>query len=51
MRTFRRILHATDFSPASRPAFKKAVELASADRAELLIVHVLPVLPLQPAMS
>ena len=47
-RAFRRILHPSDFSPASRPAFRKAVELAKASRAELLLVHVLPVLPLIP---
>jgi nucleotide-binding universal stress UspA family protein len=44
----RRIVHPTDFSPASRPAFRKAVELAKTNRAELTIVHVLPVLPLLP---
>ncbi len=42
----RRILHPSDFSLASRAAFKKAVELAKASRAELLVVHVLPPLPL-----
>ena len=42
----RRILHPTDFSPASRAALKKAVELAKASRAELTIVHILsPVMP------
>jgi nucleotide-binding universal stress UspA family protein len=42
----RRILHPTDFSPASRGAFTKAVKLAKADRAELVIAHVLaPVMP------
>lgn len=42
----RRILHPTDFSAASRPAFKKAMELAKASRAKLTIVHVLsPVMP------
>lgn len=46
MRIFRRILHASDFSPASRPAFTKAVEMARANRAELLLVHVLPPMPL-----
>lgn len=40
MATFRRIVHATDFSPASRAALAKAVELARAARAELTIVHV-----------
>jgi nucleotide-binding universal stress UspA family protein len=37
----RRILQPTDFSPASRAAFKKAVAMAKADRAELLLAHVL----------
>jgi nucleotide-binding universal stress UspA family protein len=37
----RRILHPTDFSSASRTAFKKAVAMAKADRAELLLAHVL----------
>ena len=42
----RRILHPSDFSAASGAAFKKAVELAKASRAELAIVHVLsPVMP------
>lgn len=41
-----RILHPTDFSPASRPAFARAIRLARSDRAELVIAHVLaPVLP------
>ena len=37
-----RILHPTDFSPASRAAFAKAVQLAKKDRSELVIAHVLP---------
>ena len=42
-----RILHATDFSPASRGAFAKAVELAKANRAELYLAHVMsPVIPM-----
>lgn len=42
----RRIMHPTDFSPASSAAFVKAVEMAKANRAELTIVHVLsPVMP------
>jgi len=42
----RRILHPSDFSTASQAAFKKAVELAKASRAELTIVHILsPVMP------
>jgi nucleotide-binding universal stress UspA family protein len=47
-RRFRRILHPSDFSPAARPAFRKALELAKANRAELLVAHVLPPLPLYP---
>src|SRR6266542_1100462 len=43
----RRILHPSDFSTASRAAFARAVADAHADRAELLLVHVLPaVMPL-----
>ena len=34
MSRIRRILHATDFSPASRGAFMKAVELAKANGAD-----------------
>jgi nucleotide-binding universal stress UspA family protein len=41
----RRILHPTDFSPASRPAFRRAVELAKIYRARLLVAHVLSLLP------
>ncbi len=41
MRLYRRILHPTDFSKASRPAFERAVALAKKDRAELLLVHVM----------
>ena len=44
-----RILHPTDFSPASRPAFTKAVTLARKDRSELVIAHVLP--PVLPAVD
>lgn len=45
--TFRRIVFATDFSPASRAAFRFAVNLARGERARLTIVHVLPsVVPL-----
>ena len=39
---FRRILFATDFSAASRPALGKALRIAREWRGELLIVHVLP---------
>jgi nucleotide-binding universal stress UspA family protein len=37
----KRILHATDFSAASGPAFRAALDMARRDRAELLILHVL----------
>src|SRR5437588_563620 len=46
MARIRRIVHPTDFSPASGRAFKKAVELAKDDNAALVIVHVLPALPI-----
>jgi nucleotide-binding universal stress UspA family protein len=43
----RAILHATDFSTASRPAFAKAIELSRADRSPLLVLHVLnPMVPM-----
>jgi nucleotide-binding universal stress UspA family protein len=42
----RRILYPSDFSPASRPAFKRAVELARSLRGQLLIVHVIGPPPL-----
>ena len=48
MRPIRRILHPTDFSAASRPAFRKALELAKASRAQLLVAHVLSLLPVMP---
>jgi nucleotide-binding universal stress UspA family protein len=42
----RRILCASDFSSASQPAFARAVDLAKAYRAELIVAHVLtPSLP------
>jgi nucleotide-binding universal stress UspA family protein len=37
----RRILHPSDFSTASRPAFARAVATAKAERAELLLMHVM----------
>lgn len=40
MAPMRRILHATDFSGASRRAFDAAVELARRDRARLHVLHV-----------
>jgi nucleotide-binding universal stress UspA family protein len=45
---FRRILHPSDFSPASQAAFKVAVATAKTHRAQLLVVHVLPPAPLVP---
>jgi nucleotide-binding universal stress UspA family protein len=46
MARLRRIVHATDFSPASGPAFRKALEVAKDNGATLVIVHVLPALPM-----
>jgi universal stress protein A len=36
-----RVLYATDFSPASAPAFARALAAARAERSELAIAHVL----------
>jgi nucleotide-binding universal stress UspA family protein len=41
MARIRRILHPSDFSKASGAAFAKAVELAKANRSELVLLHVL----------
>jgi nucleotide-binding universal stress UspA family protein len=41
VRRARRILHASDFSRASGAAFAQATEMARANRAELLLAHVL----------
>jgi nucleotide-binding universal stress UspA family protein len=41
MPQLRRIMHATDFSSASSAAFKRAVAMAKADRAQLIIAHVM----------
>jgi nucleotide-binding universal stress UspA family protein len=47
MSRIRRILHPTDFSKASAAAYKRAVDMAKGNRAELLLVHVLaPAVPL-----
>ena len=47
MGKIRRIMHPTDFSKASGAAFARAVEMAKADRAELLVAHVLtPAIPM-----
>jgi universal stress protein A len=40
MPELRRILHPTDFSPASRPALARAVALAKASRGRLTVLHV-----------
>jgi nucleotide-binding universal stress UspA family protein len=40
MKRIRRIMHATDFSPVSRAAFARAMDLARTSRAELTLVHV-----------
>ena len=43
----RRIVHASDFSRASAPAFAKAVEFAKKHRAELRLLHVVdPMMPM-----
>jgi len=47
MSAARRILHPTDFSPASRAAFRRALDLARAGRGEVVLVHVLaPAMPM-----
>jgi nucleotide-binding universal stress UspA family protein len=47
MSRIRAIVHPTDFSRASRPAFKRAVEMAKDRRAQLFVVHVLaPAVPM-----
>jgi nucleotide-binding universal stress UspA family protein len=47
MSRIRRILHPTDFSRASAAAYRRAVDMAKGNRAELLLVHVLtPAVPL-----
>jgi nucleotide-binding universal stress UspA family protein len=47
MKRFRHVLHASDFSSASRPAFDRALGLAKSNRAALTIVHVIsPIVPL-----
>ncbi|HEY7037901.1 MAG TPA: universal stress protein [Methylomirabilota bacterium] len=41
MPRLRRILHATDFSRASTPALRWAIDLARANRGQLLVLHVM----------
>jgi len=44
---YKRILHPTDFSSASRRALARAVQMAKSDRSQLWIVHVMaPPLPI-----
>jgi nucleotide-binding universal stress UspA family protein len=43
----KRILHPSDFSAASRPAFRKAIEMAKKNHAALELLHVMtPVVPI-----
>jgi nucleotide-binding universal stress UspA family protein len=47
MSGFRTIMYASDFSAASRPAFRTAMDFARVTRARLLVTHVLaPVVPI-----
>lgn len=41
MKKIRRIMHPTDFSGASSAAFRRAVDMAKTNTAELLLVHVI----------
>ena len=41
MPRMRRVLHPSDFSPASRPAYRKAVDLVKVLHGELVLVHIL----------
>lgn len=45
MARMRRVMMASDFSPASRAAFARAVELARANRATLLLMHAVTLPP------
>jgi len=49
MLPLRRIVCPTDFSPAARKAVDEATQLGLHYQAELVIVHVLPVLPALPS--
>lgn len=44
---WKHILFATDFSPASRQAFTYALSLAEENQAELTLLHMVPLVPLQ----
>ena len=48
MSQIRRILHPSDFSRASSPAFALAVDMAKTHGAELLVIHVLAPLAIPP---
>lgn len=43
MSRIRRVLFASDFSPASKPAFRKALEVTAALHAELILMHAMPI--------
>lgn len=45
MAKIRTVMVASDFSSASRAAFERAVELAKANRARLLVMHALALVP------
>lgn len=47
---FKKILCPTDFSATARPAVESAVELATTFGGEVLLVHVVPIVP-QPLVS
>jgi nucleotide-binding universal stress UspA family protein len=48
----KRILHPSDFSAASRPAFKKAIEMAKTNRAALELFHAMrPVVSIRSTAS
>lgn len=49
MLPFKRIVCPVDFSPASQHAVSEAVGIAKAFQAEILLVHVIPVLPAAPS--
>ncbi|HOQ61299.1 MAG TPA: universal stress protein [Vicinamibacterales bacterium] len=49
MLPFKRIVCPVDFSPASQHAVSEAVAIAKVFQAEILLVHVIPVLPAAPS--
>jgi len=48
MARIRTVMVASDFSPTSRAAFARAVDLAKANRARLLVMHALTLVPPMP---